>query len=108
MTTFSEKIKQLRISNKMSLEQLSVEFLKRYGAKISKSSISRWENGQAKPDIDDASLYADLFKVSLDSLIDRQPSEKIETIAAHIDEDVTEEEMEEIRRYIEFIKTKRK
>ncbi|MEK5070835.1 helix-turn-helix domain-containing protein [Sporosarcina sp. FSL K6-1508] len=30
-----------------------------------------------------------------------------ETIAAHIDEDLTEEEMEEVRKYIEFIKSQR-
>ncbi|MET3658124.1 helix-turn-helix domain-containing protein [Sporosarcina psychrophila] len=29
------------------------------------------------------------------------------TIAAHIDEDLTEEEMEEVRKYIEFIKSQR-
>lgn len=32
----------------------------------------------------------------------------IETIAAHIDGDTTEEELEEIARYIEFIKSQRK
>ena len=33
---------------------------------------------------------------------------KIQTIAAHIEDDVTDEELEEIRKYIEFIKSKRK
>lgn len=108
MSVFAEKIKELRNSKKLSMEQLAAEFSRKYDSKISKSSISRWENDQAKPDIDDASLYADYFAVSLDSLIDRQPSDKIETIAAHIDEDVTEEEMEDIRNYIEFIKSQRK
>ncbi|MBK3493477.1 helix-turn-helix transcriptional regulator [Viridibacillus sp. YIM B01967] len=32
----------------------------------------------------------------------------IETIAAHIDDDVTEEEMEDIKNYIDFIKSQRK
>lgn len=32
----------------------------------------------------------------------------IETIAAHIDSDTTEEELEEIAKYIEFIKSQRK
>ncbi|MBZ5203239.1 helix-turn-helix transcriptional regulator [Planomicrobium chinense] len=35
-------------------------------------------------------------------------SRGIETIAAHIDEDVTEEEIEEIKKYIDFIKSQRK
>lgn len=106
--TFSDKIKQLRNSKNMSLEQLTVEFSKRYNSKISKSSISRWENNQAKPDIDDANIYADYFSVSLDWLMDRQQSDKIETLAAHIDEGLTEEEMEGVRNYIEFIKSQRK
>lgn len=108
MPTFSDKIKQLRNAKNMSLEQLAVEFARRYNSKISKSSISRWENNRAKPDIDDASIYADYFNVSLDWLMDRQSSDSIETIAAHIDDDVTEEEMEEIKKYIEFLKSQRK
>lgn len=32
----------------------------------------------------------------------------IETIAAHIDEDVTDDEIEDIKKYIEFIKSQRK
>lgn len=108
MATFSEKIKNLRQDKRMSLEQLANEFANRYDSKISKSSISRWENGQATPDIDDASIYADYFNVSLDWLMDVQQSNRVETIAAHIDDDLTEEEMEDIKRYIEFIKSQRK
>lgn len=107
MATFSDKIKQLRSDKNMSLEQLAVEFSRRYNSKISKSSISRWENNLAKPDIDDANIYADYFSVSLDWLMDRQPSEKVETIAAHMDEDLSEEEIEEIQKYIQFIKSQR-
>lgn len=55
--------------------------------------------GVNKSDIDPS------FKTNKDlSKRERQ----IETIAAHIDEDVTEEEMEDIKKYIEFIKTQRK
>ena len=35
-------------------------------------------------------------------------SNSIQTIAAHIDEDVTEDEIEDIKKYIEFIKSQRK
>lgn len=35
-------------------------------------------------------------------------SAKVKTIAAHIDDDVTEEELEDIARYIDFIKSQRK
>ncbi|MFD1203963.1 helix-turn-helix domain-containing protein [Sporosarcina contaminans] len=108
MATFADKIKKLRNDKKLSMEQLAVEFAKRYDSKISKSSISRWENGQSKPDIDDVSIYADYFNVSLDWLLNIKPNNEIETVAAHIDDDLTEEEMEDIKRYIEFIKSQRK
>lgn len=108
MTTFAEKIKNLRQEKKMSLDQLTLEFAKRYDSKISKSSISRWENGQASPSIDDASIYADYFSVSLDWLMDINTIDKTETYAAHIDDDLTEGEMEDIKRYIDFIKSQRK
>lgn len=35
-------------------------------------------------------------------------STTLKTIAAHIDEDVTEDEIEDIKKYIEFIKSQRK
>lgn len=108
MTTFAERIKMLRTERKMSLEQLAIEFADKYESKISKSSISRWENGQAKPDIDDASIYADYFNVSLDWLMDINAETKVETVAAHIDNDLTDEEMDNVRSYIQFIKSQRK
>ena len=108
MSSFSDKIKQLRNSRKMSLDTLAMEFSKRYDSKISKSSISRWENKQASHDIEDANLYADYFNVSLDWLMGREEMSKPETIAAHIDDNLTEEEMDDIKKYIEFIKAQRK
>ncbi|MFO1445274.1 helix-turn-helix transcriptional regulator [Bacillus sp. Bva_UNVM-123] len=108
MSCFSDKIKELRITKGLSLEQLALEFSKRYHSKISKSTISRWENNQAKPDIDDAHLYAKYFGVSLDWLMEREENTEPETIAAHHDgEEWTEEELKEIERFKEFVKSKR-
>lgn len=108
MSSFSDKIKKLRKSKNMSLGVLADEFSKRYDSKISKSSISRWENKQASPDIEDANLYADYFNVSLDWLMGREEKSKTETIAAHIDDNLTEDEMDDIKKYIDFIKAQRK
>ena len=55
--------------------------------------------GVDKSEIDPS--FASTQKVS-------KKEKQIETIAAHIDEDLTEEEMEGIKNYIEFIKLQRK
>ena len=68
MTSFQSRIKSLRDSKKLTMEQLSAVFAEKYDATISKSSISRWEEGQADPDTDHANIYADYFNVSLDWL----------------------------------------
>ncbi|MGF3066612.1 helix-turn-helix domain-containing protein [Facklamia sp. P12950] len=54
---------------------------------------------------------ADYFNVSIDYLLGRTDNPTIKDdddflVAAHIDGDFTEEEMEDIRDYIEFIKSK--
>lgn len=110
MMSFSEKITQLRTSKKLSLEQLAQEFARKYNAKTSKSSIYRWEKGESKPNIDDANMYADYFNVSLDWLIGNKTNEDdVTTIAAHHDGDEwTDEELEEIEKFMEFVKAKRK
>ncbi|MGG3451952.1 helix-turn-helix domain-containing protein [Domibacillus aminovorans] len=113
MAPFHENIRNLRTSRKLSLKELADIFSAKYGVKVGKSSISRWENGDSEPNISDANLYADYFGVSLDWLMDRDAENKtntntIETFAAHIDDDATEEEMEEIRKYFEYLKSRRK
>ncbi|WP_313894316.1 helix-turn-helix transcriptional regulator [Psychrobacillus sp.] len=113
MNNFGELLKELRLSRKLTIEQLVDSLNSKYGGKISKSSISRWENGEADPKLEFVRLLADFFKVSGQYFLGEDNSEKtfeikkIETIAAHIDDDVTEEEMEDIKKYIEFIKSQR-
>lgn len=54
---------------------------------------------------------ADFFNVSVDYLLGRTDNPKVNDdenlLAAHIADDVTEEELEEIKQFIEFIKSKR-
>src|SRR5690625_294066 len=54
---------------------------------------------------------ADYFNVSVDYLLGRTDDEEIHTIAAHHDdggEDWTDDELEEIERFKEFVRLKRK
>ncbi|EAG8659602.1 XRE family transcriptional regulator [Listeria monocytogenes] len=59
------------------------------------------ENGRNEPDMETIVKLANIFGVSTDYLLGRSNNGFIDTIAAHIDSNATEEEMEEILAYIE-------
>lgn len=68
---FHEKLKQLRIQNEYSQEQLA-ELLN-----VSRQAITKWESGKGMPDISNIKMIATLFDVTLDSLLD--DVEEVET-----------------------------
>ncbi|AQZ43485.1 transcriptional regulator [Listeria monocytogenes] len=79
-----------------------------------KNSIYSWK--QNNPSSDKLKKVADYFNVSTDYLLGRTenphlnnevPKEAV-TIAAHIDDDATEEDMKKILEYIDFIQQKYK
>lgn len=79
---------------------------------ISNGQIRRWEN--SSPKIENVQKVADFFNVSVDYLLGRTDiksiidEDDIHTIAAHHEGDEwTEEELEEIERFKEFVKLKR-
>lgn len=61
---FSEKLKQLRIKNEYSQEQLA-ELLN-----VSRQAITKWESSKGMPDISNLKAIAEVFDVTLDSLLD--------------------------------------
>ena len=110
MSVFGERIKHLRSSKKMSIGELVDDLNRIYNTNISKSMISRYENGTADPKLDNIRIFADYFKVSADYLTGiKDEDNSVGTIAAHHDgEDWTEEELEEIERFKAFVRSKRK
>ncbi|MDE5054858.1 helix-turn-helix transcriptional regulator [Niallia taxi] len=66
MNVFGDRLKVLR--GNMSLNELATELNKRYETNISKSMLSRYENGQADPKMDVVRIIADYFNVTLDYL----------------------------------------
>ena len=60
---FDERIAQLRKSAGMSQEELAQEL------NISRQAIYKWETGQSLPDIENLKLLAQIFRVSIDSLL---------------------------------------
>ena len=72
MTTFSERLAVLRKERGLSQEMLA----ERIG--VSRQAVSKWEVGEATPDLNKLLSLADVFEVSLDDLCGRQ--EVINTI----------------------------
>lgn len=74
---------------------------------VAKSTYSLYESGNREPNVQTIKKIADFLSVSADELLglDEEP----QTIAAHFDGDeYTEEELEEIRNFAAFVKSKRK
>lgn len=125
METTSNRLKE--VMKERNLKQVDIlnkskPYQKKYNITLSKSHLSQYVNGKSQPDQHKLFILAETLNVNeawlmgYDVKKERSPIEKekvlkaakIETIAAHIDDDVTEEEMENIKNYIDFIKTQRK
>jgi transcriptional regulator with XRE-family HTH domain len=101
-----ERLKKLCDDRKISINDLE----KALG--YSKNTLYRLKT--QTPGADKLQKIADYFNVSTDYLLGRTdvktlPDDDIETLAAHHEgEDWTEEELEEIERFKEFVRMKRK
>lgn len=69
MADFGKILKNLRIGNGYSLEGLAKTYNERFGGRLNKSTISRYENGLQEPIITVVSNFARLFDVSSDYLL---------------------------------------
>lgn len=105
--SFSERMKQARLNKNMTLKEL--------GKKIGKTeaTVQRYESGEIKNLKNDTiELIASALEISpayLMGWIDENPvNENVHRIAAHIDGDVSEEELSDIIKYIDFIKSQHK
>ena len=74
---------------------------------VAKSTYSLYESGNREPNVQTIKKIADVLNVSADELLGL--NEEPLTIAAHFDGDeYTEEELDEIKQFAEFVKAKRK
>ncbi|GGE24047.1 helix-turn-helix domain-containing protein [Streptococcus himalayensis] len=75
MKTFSEQLKALRVAKSLSQEELAQKLF------ISRQSISKWENGDATPDMENLITLATCLEVSLDELVlAKTPEVRIERV----------------------------
>ncbi|MEX2785521.1 helix-turn-helix domain-containing protein [Streptococcus sp. H49] len=63
MSSFSKQLKKYRTERSLSQEELAHKLF------ISRQAVSKWEKGEAKPDLDNVIKLAEIFDVSLDELI---------------------------------------
>ena len=77
---------------------------------IERSTYGKYETGDSSPDYEKLLKLADFYNVSRDYILGKTNiKDPIETIAAHHDgDDWTEEELEEIERFKEFVRMRRK
>ena len=86
------------------------------GTGLPSSLFSEWKRGKSTPKADKMKKIADFFGVTVDFLMTGEESRdyiaelsSVDTLAAHLEgEELSEEEMEEIMNYVQFVKSRRK
>lgn len=107
------------LGNKEIMSKNIVKYMERKGIErnqladdlnVSYSTISDWINAKTYPRIDKIELMAHYFGVTKADLVEEKTevNEKTRLLAAHIDDDVTEDQMQDILKYIDFIKSQNK
>lgn len=98
-----KRLEELRTEKRMTKKEVA-DYLQ-----IDQSTYGKYELGKRQPDYETLDKLANLFNVSVDYILCRTNIRTpIETIAAHHEgEDWTEEELEEIERFKEFVRMKR-
>ncbi|MFS0973320.1 helix-turn-helix domain-containing protein [Enterococcus avium] len=102
--TIGQRIAKLREKRGLSQMQLAKDL------KVATSTLGMWETGKRGLKDDTIKMIAEYFGVSSDYLlgIDNKDTsfknKKAETVAAHIDDDASEEDMKDILSFIDYIK----
>lgn len=97
MATFKNRLKELRQSKNMTLEELANEI------GTTKSTISRYENGIRQPKQDILEAIADYFKISTDYLLGRANNKTIisESIIPYkVEQKLSEKDIEFLKKLI--------
>lgn len=106
MSTLGQRIRQSRTAKGMTQWQLADQL------GMTEANISSYERNKSIPPTDKLIQIGKILNVSTQFLLhgtDEMNNDAIGTVAAHHDgEDWTEEELEEIERFKEFIRSKRK
>ena len=98
---FNENLKAAREKRGLSQKEVAESI------GVAKSTYSLYESGNREPNVQTIKKISDLLSVSADDLLGIEEDEQ--TVAAHFDgNEYTQEELDEIRKFAEFVKSKRK
>lgn len=69
MDVFAKRLKAMRKDNNLSLDLVVFGFKEKFNVNITKSHLSRWENGKTVPSVVFAGYLAKFYGVSVDYLL---------------------------------------
>ena len=69
MDVFAQRIKELRQEKQLSLDMVVYDIKQKFNVELTKSQLSRWENGKVVPSVRFAGYLALYYGVSLDYLL---------------------------------------
>lgn len=100
-SAFNENLKNARVNAGLSQKEVAEKI------GVAKSTYSLYESGNREPGVPIIKKIAEILGVSADELLGIKSDEPL-TVAAHFDGDeLTEDEMDEIQNYIDFVKSRR-
>ncbi|CUK34165.1 helix-turn-helix transcriptional regulator [Listeria monocytogenes] len=99
--TIGKRISELRNKRGISQIQLAKDL------NVSTSTIGMWETDKRAIKDELIIQLADYFNVTTDYLLGREKFDNSDLLAAHIDNDLTEEERIEIEKYLKFIRSQK-
>lgn len=102
---FAYRLKALRKERGLTLQELAKQF------NMSHSTLSKYETGNRRPDMQTLKKLAEFFNVSVDYLIGESPVKNpAETVyitrANALAEDLPQEAKQELEQYIEYLRHK--
>ncbi|HAA0610975.1 TPA: helix-turn-helix transcriptional regulator [Listeria monocytogenes] len=94
-------LKKLRKNENLTQDQLASKI------GITRDTLANYETGRREPDFTTLKNIASYFEVSTDYLLGRDEIDNSDLLAAHIDDDLTEDERIEIEKYLKFIRSQK-
>ena len=96
---FNDNLKEARLRSGLSQKEVAENI------GVAKSTYSLYESGNREPNVNTIKKIADCLNVSADTLLGL--NDELTTLAAHFDgKEYTEDELNEIRQFAEFVKNK--
>ena len=98
---FSEKLLTLRKANNLTQEQLAEKL------EVSRQSVSKWESGQATPELEKIVALSAVFDVSTDYLLCKSNIRNMKELQLLDTNGLDEEDLKELQSQIAYMKWKK-